>query len=117
MEFGKRIQMRADRWFEYKRMGAKYGTHEGAMAMLWQFKCLGIHDSDLDDGYENLGCGVVNGVLLAADTEPEAVEELRKHLMHLSEEYENTHWELTLVGIDARPYGSDTIVHESHSFM
>lgn len=117
MSFGERIQIRADRWFEYKRAGLSYCVHEGTTEVMWQFRCLGIWEGETPGVYETVGCGYVNGVLLSAMTEAEAVEELRNRLMHLSEEYDNSHWEIELVGIDVRPYGSDKIVYESYAFM
>lgn len=117
MKFGNSIQIRADRWFEYKRVGTPFNSNVGGMNILWQLKCLGIHDSSLDDDYEFLDCGMANGILLSAATESQAIETLRRHIMHQSEEYDNSHWTIELVGFDARQTDSEPIVHESHSYM
>jgi hypothetical protein len=108
MSFGNEIQIRADRWFEWRRKTEVVAEQCPDGEKLFMMTCRGIWDPK-GPGYEPVGAGNVNALLVSALTEQDAIEVLRMNLMHVSEEYDQTHWEIEMVGYDVRTNGPQVV--------
>lgn len=116
MNYGKEIILRGGRYFDYKRKGLTFPVDiAGDRNFLWSFKTLGVYNPDdrsanEETGYVFIGWGNIQQIILSAPTEEAAAELLRIELTNDSEEYDGSHWDLEIVGVDLREVNDQPVL-------
>lgn len=118
MEFGKEIKITVDGSLWCKPIGLTSDqVITGDRGCIYQFTAIGHYrpgcgDSDEPDYIPMTWCES-RGFIISGINEFTAISNFIKALSDLRE-YTNTHWTMTVVGIDLRPAGSPTMLLEDN---